>query len=665
MKTRVPKGAQKTFGVWILLFIMVVFFVQQTSMKKNEVMKDFSYPNFVEALEKKHISEITFFTKAQEIEGAIKEEFVAEYKEKYGGSKFKIPGNIDNSGYETAKENGIIPKYNNEDRSMLVTVLLNLLPLVLILGLFIFFMRQLQAGGGKAFNFGKSKAKLLNESKKKVTFKDVAGVDEAKEELVEIVEFLKEPKRFTKLGGRIPKGVLLVGPPGTGKTLLARAVAGEAGVPFFSISGSDFVEMFVGVGASRVRDMFEQGRRNAPCIIFIDEIDAVGRHRGAGMGGGHDEREQTLNQLLVEMDGFEGTEGVIIIAATNRVDVLDPALLRPGRFDRRVMVGRPDLNGRVHILNVHVKKVPLSDEVKIETIAKGTPGLSGADLENLVNEAALIAARQRKKMIDMDDFEQARDKVLMGPERRSMKVSDEDRLITAYHEAGHTIVNRSLPGLDPIHKVTIMPRGGALGITQTLPDKDALSFTKSKAENMIAFLFGGRAAEEIVFKDITTGASNDIERATDIATKMVTEWGMSLKIGPLSYSSSDSPVFVGMQTNKGGREVSDSKSQEIDSEITKIIDEGYKKAVRILTEKREALESLTKGLMEFETVDGIEVDMLMRGATVEEIRQKRLDRADLIKKESDLRKDKEVVVKPKKQDEPDGLGDPNPMGSPA
>jgi cell division protease FtsH len=524
-------------------------------------------------------------------------------------------------------------------------------------------MRQLQAGGGKAFNFGKSKAKLLNESKKKVTFKDVAGVDEAKEELVEIVEFLKEPKRFTKLGGRIPKGVLLIGPPGTGKTLLARAVAGEAGVPFFSISGSDFVEMFVGVGASRVRDMFEQGRRNAPCIIFIDEIDAVGRHRGAGMGGGHDEREQTLNQLLVEMDGFEGTEGVIIIAATNRVDVLDPALLRPGRFDRRVMVGRPDLNGRVHILNVHVKKVPLSSEVKIETIAKGTPGLSGADLENLVNEAALIAARQRKKMIDMDDFEEARDKVLMGPERRSMKVSEEDRLITAYHEAGHTIVNRSLPGLDPIHKVTIMPRGGALGITQTLPDKDALSFTKSKALNMIAFLFGGRAAEEIVFKDITTGASNDIERATDIATKMVTEWGMSPKIGPLSYSASDSPVFVGMQTNKGGREISDSKSQEIDTEISKIIDEGYKTALRILTEKREALESLTKGLMEFETVDGIEVDMLIRGATVEEIRQKRSDRADSIKKESDSKK--EAVVKPKKQDEPDGLGDPNPMGSPA
>lgn len=664
MKNRVPKGAQKTFGVWILLFIMVVFFVQQASLKKNEVMKEFSYPNFVEALEKKQIKEITFYTKAQEIEGSIKDEFATEFKEKFGGTKFKIPGNIDNSGFETAKENGLIPKYNNEDRSLFVSVLLNLLPLILIVGLFLFFMRQLQAGGGKAFSFGKSKAKLLNESKKRVTFKDVAGVDEAKEELVEIVEFLKEPKRFTKLGGRIPKGVLLVGPPGTGKTLLARAVAGEAGVPFFSISGSDFVEMFVGVGASRVRDMFEQGRRNAPCIIFIDEIDAVGRHRGAGMGGGHDEREQTLNQLLVEMDGFEGTEGVIIVAATNRADVLDPALLRPGRFDRRVMVGRPDVGGRLHILNVHAKKVPLSKEVNLEVVAKGTPGFSGADLENLVNEAALIAARQRKKMIDMHDFEYARDKVLMGPERKSMKVSEDERLLTAYHEAGHTIVNKSLKGLDPIHKVTIMPRGGALGITQTLPEKDALSFTKSKAENMIAFLFGGRAAEEIIFKDITTGASNDIERATEIATKMVTEWGMSTKIGPLAYSQSDNPVFVGMQSGKGsGRDISDSKAQEIDAEISRIIAEGYQVAMKILTEKRQALESLTKGLMEFETVDGVEVDMLMNGASIEEIKQKRSDREDQIKVEGDSRIEPVVApTPPKKNDTPDGF---DPMGSPA
>ncbi len=666
MKNRVPKGAQKTFGVWLLLLVMVVFFVQQMSNKTNTVMKEFSYPSFVEALEKKQIEEITFFTKTQEIEGVIKKEFQDEYQKNFGGTKFKIAGNIDNSGYETVKQNGIIPKYSNEDSSRIFTLLMGLLPILLLVGVAIFFVRQLQSGGSKAFSFGKSKAKLLNESKKKVTFKDVAGVDEAKEELVEIVEFLKEPKRFTKLGGRIPKGVLLVGPPGTGKTLLARAVAGEAGVPFFSISGSDFVEMFVGVGASRVRDMFEQGRRNAPCIIFIDEIDAVGRHRGAGMGGGHDEREQTLNQLLVEMDGFEGTEGVIIIAATNRADVLDPALLRPGRFDRRVMVGRPDLDGRVHILNVHVRKVPLSEEVKIETIARGTPGLSGADLENLVNEAALIAAKKRKKMLDMDDFEEARDKVLMGAERKSMRISDEDRLLTAYHEAGHTIINKSLPGLDPIHKVTIMPRGMALGVTQTLPEKDHLNYTKSKAENLIVFLFGGRAAEEIVFKDVTTGASNDIERATDIATKMVTEWGMSTKIGPLSYSNSDSPVFVGMQTNKGVREVSDAKSQEIDTEIARIISESYKSAVNILTEKREALESLTKGLMEFETVDGLEVDMLMQGASLEDVRQKRIERAGKIQTESDLKK--EVVVTtapPKKQNGSDGLGDPNPMGSPA
>lgn len=665
MKNRVPKGAQKTFGVWFLLLIMVVFFVQQMANKTNTVMKEFSYPNFVKALEKNHIEEITFFTKSQEIEGVIKNEFKDEYQKTFGGTKFRIAGNIDNSGYDTVIKNGIVPKYDNQDKYEVLKIIVSSIPLLLLIGLGIFFLRQLQSGGSKAFSFGKSKAKLLNELKKKVTFKDVAGVDEAKEELVEIVEFLKEPKRFTKLGGRIPKGVLLVGPPGTGKTLLARAVAGEAGVPFFSISGSDFVEMFVGVGASRVRDMFEQGRRSAPCIIFIDEIDAVGRHRGAGMGGGHDEREQTLNQLLVEMDGFEGTEGVIIVAATNRADVLDPALLRPGRFDRRVMVGRPDLNGRIHILNVHVKKVPLSEEVKVETIARGTPGLSGADLENLVNEAALIAARKRKKMLDMDDFEEARDKVLMGAERKSMKISEEDRLLTAYHEAGHTIVNRALPGLDPIHKVTIMPRGMALGVTQTLPEKDHLNYTKSKAEHMIAFLFGGRAAEEIIYKDVTTGASNDIERATDIATKMVTEWGMSTKIGPLSYSNSDNPVFVGMQSGKGsGRDVSDAKSQEIDSEISRIISEGYQTAIRILTEQRKALESLTQGLMEFETVDGYEVDMLIAGATIDEVKQKRLERADKIKTESDQKKEA-VVVPPKKQNSTDGLGDPNPMGSPA
>ena len=639
------RTAQKTFGVWLLLFILVIFFVQQMSAKKHEMMQEFSYPHFIEALESKRIKEVTFFTKAQEIEGFIKAEFSEEYKKKFKGTKFKIAGNVSDSGYETVRSYGITPKYNNEDRSLLLSILINALPFLLILGLFIFFMKQLQAGGGKAFSFGKSKAKLLNESKKKVNFKDVAGVDEAKDELLEIVEFLKEPQRFTRLGGKIPKGVLLVGPPGTGKTLLARAVAGEAGVPFFSISGSDFVEMFVGVGASRVRDMFEQGRKSAPCLIFIDEIDAVGRHRGAGLGGGHDEREQTLNQLLVEMDGFEGTEGVIIIAATNRPDVLDPALLRPGRFDRRVIVGKPDLNGRMHILKVHTKKSPLSDEVAMETVARGTPGFSGADLANLVNEAALIAARKRKKIIDNDDFEEARDKVLMGSERKSMKISEEDKLVTAYHEAGHTIVGKSLKGLDPIHKVTIIPRGMALGLTMTLPEKDEINFSKSKAENMIAFLFGGRAAEEIIFKDITTGASNDIERASEIARKMVTHWGMSPKVGPLNYGGGDAPVFLGMQSNQQTKDISDAKAQEIDAETHRIIQEGYKKAVDILKKKRKALECLTQGLMEFETVDSTEVDMLMDGASMDDIRKKREHRSDSLEQENKKKKPKRRKVK--------------------
>ena len=457
-----------------------------------------------------------------------------------------------------------------------------------------------------------------------------------------------------------------MGPPGTGKTLLARAVAGEAGVPFFSISGSDFVEMFVGVGASRVRDMFEQGRKSAPCIIFIDEIDAVGRHRGAGLGGGHDEREQTLNQLLVEMDGFEGTEGVIIIAATNRPDVLDPALLRPGRFDRRVIVGKPDLNGRIHILKVHTKKNPLSQEVSLETVARGTPGFSGADLANLVNEAALIAARKRKKIIDSDDFEEARDKILMGSERKSMRISEEDKRVTAYHEAGHTIVGKSLKGLDPIHKVTIIPRGMALGLTMTLPEKDEISFTKSKAENMLAFLFGGRAAEEIIFKDITTGASNDIERASEIARKMVTHWGMSPKVGPLNYGHGDTPVFLGMQSNQKTKDISDSKAQEIDAEVHRFIQEGYKKAFNILKRKKKALENLTQGLIEFETVNSEEVDMLMAGASMDDIRKKREQRSNSLEKENRNKPKKDVNTSKGSVNKNSGrLGDPNPIGNPA
>lgn len=663
MKNRVPKSSQKTLGVWLFVLVIGLFFIQQMSLRQNEVIKEFSYPEFVTALENKQVESVTFYTVKGEIEGVIKEEFAEEFKEKHGGTKFKIPGNISDKGYEIVEQYGITPNYNNEDSSMLFTIFMNMLPLLLILGLFIFFMRQLQAGGGKAFNFGKSRAKLLNESKKAVTFKDVAGVNEAKEELEEIVDFLKEPKRYTRLGGKIPKGVLLVGPPGTGKTLLARAVAGEAGVPFFSISGSDFVEMFVGVGASRVRDMFEQAHRSSPCIVFIDEIDAVGRHRGAGMGGGHDEREQTLNQLLVEMDGFGDHEGIIIIAATNRPDVLDPALLRPGRFDRRVVVGKPDLEGRLQILKVHTRKTPLSEEVDLKVVARGTPGFSGADLANLINEAALIAARSRKKIIDNDDFEEARDKILMGAERKSMSISEQEKLNTAYHEAGHTLVGRSLPGLDPVHKVTIIPRGMALGVTQTLPEKDQISYTKSQAENMIAFLFGGRVAEELIFKDYTTGAGNDIERATELARKMVTEWGMSEKIGPLSYEKNDGPVFLGLQNNQRSRDYSDSKAQEIDNEIHRIIMEGYDKATKILTDKKEALERLTQALMEFETIDGREVDALIEGESVEEIRKSRDKRSANLKTENEGRKSKEVKEKAE-DDGSSGLGDPNPVGNP-
>ena len=448
---------------------------------------------------------------------------------------------------------------------------------------------------------------------------------------------MRDPKKFTRLGGRIPKGVLLVGSPGTGKTLLARAVAGEADVPFFTISGSDFVEMFVGVGASRVRDLFEQGKKNAPCLIFIDEIDAVGRHRGAGMGGGHDEREQTLNQMLVEMDGFESNEGVILIAATNRPDVLDPALLRPGRFDRRVVVNKPDLNGREEILKVHIRKTPLSSDVDIHKVARGTPGFSGADLENLVNEAALQAARTSKHRIEMEDFEKAKDKILMGSERRSMIVSEQDKRVTAYHEAGHTLVGKVLPGMDPIHKVSIIPRGMALGVTQTLPKEDTNSLTKSKAENMIAFLFGGRAAEEIIFKDYTTGAGNDIERATSIARSMVCEWGMSDRIGPLALEKRDSQPFLGMGNGQSNRDYSDAKAEEIDAEIRRIVSTGKDKAVEILTKYSKELENLSMALLEYETIDGEEVELLIEGASLDQIRDRRAEsktRSEKLQKEA-------------------------------
>lgn len=628
------RSAQKTMALWALIVIVGVVGWQMLESQKAMNIANFDYPKFVQALKQGQVEEVTFRQTTNEIKGKIKDQF----RETYKGKDFLIAGNTDSEGFKLVVENGIIPKYEgSETNSLLQTLLINWLPLILIVAMFMFIMRQIQAGGGKAMSFGKSRARLLTENKNKVTFNDVAGVEEAKEDLQEIVQFLKDPKKFTKLGGRIPKGVLLVGPPGTGKTLLARAVAGEAGVPFFTISGSDFVEMFVGVGASRVRDLFEQGKRNAPCLIFIDEIDAVGRHRGAGMGGGHDEREQTLNQLLVEMDGFESNEGVILIAATNRPDVLDPALLRPGRFDRRVVVNKPDLLGRRRILEVHMRRTPLASDVDVEKIARGTPGFSGADLENLVNEAALVAARTDKSKLTMADFESAKDKVMMGSERRSMVISEEDKRITAYHEAGHTLVGKMLPGLDPIHKVTIIPRGMALGITQTLPEKEALNLSKTKAENMISFLFGGRAAEELVFKDFTTGAGNDIERATEIARRMVCEWGMSEKLGPLAYEKREGPVFLGMQ-NSASRDYSEAKAEEIDREVFRLVDGGYKTALQILKDNRATLDRLTEALLEHETIDGHEVDLICSGGGVEEIRRERTTKERALEKEQALGK---------------------------
>ncbi|MBH0198341.1 MAG: ATP-dependent metallopeptidase FtsH/Yme1/Tma family protein [Nitrospira sp.] len=491
-----------------------------------------------------------------------------------------------------------------------ITFLVTWGPFILFLGLWFFLMRQMQIGGNKALSFGKSRARMLTEERKKVTFSDVAGVDEAKEEVLEIIEFLKDPRKFQKLGGRIPKGVLVVGPPGTGKTLLAKAIAGEAGVPFFSISGSDFVEMFVGVGASRVRDLFEQGKKHAPCIIFIDEIDAVGRLRGAGLGGGHDEREQTLNQLLVEMDGFDTTEGVILVAATNRPDVLDPALLRPGRFDRQVVVNRPDLKGRSEILKVHTKKVPIAANVELEKIARGTPGFSGADLENLVNEAALWAARQNKKEVENIDFEMAKDKVMMGAERKSMILTDEEKRITAYHEAGHALMAKMLPGTDPVHKVTIIPRGRALGLTMQLPTDDRHNYSKEFLYNTLAILMGGRVAEELVFKHITTGAGNDLERATDLARKMVCEWGMSEKLGPLTFGQKEDAVFLGRDFS-AKRDVSDQVALEIDLEIKRFVTENYERAKRVLTEQMASLKALAEALLEKEVLDAPEIDQIL------------------------------------------------------
>ena len=661
------RSSQKTLLIWAILIVTGIMFFQMYDTSRLNFAQDFDYPKFIAALDEGLVKSVTFNQDTREIQG----QFTPEGEERFGAPEFKTVGNVDAEGYREVKDRGIVPNYIKSDNSLLTSMFINWLPLIIIIALFIFFMRQLQVGGGKAMAFGKSRARLLTENKNRVTFKDVAGVDEAKEDLTEIVAFLKDPKKFTRLGGRIPKGVLLVGPPGTGKTLLARAVAGEASVPFFTISGSDFVEMFVGVGASRVRDLFEQGKKNAPCLIFIDEIDAVDRHRGAGMGGGHDEREQTLNQLLVEMDGFESNDGVILIAATNRPDVLDPALLRPGRFDRRVIVNKPDLKGRLHILKVHARKTPLAPDVNLDNIAKGTPGFSGADLENLVNEAALQAARSNKLRLEMEDFEKAKDKVIMGSERKSMVISEKDKKITAYHEAGHAIVGRKMPMIDPIHKVTIIPRGMALGLTQTLPEEDSLNLSKNKAHSMIAFMFGGRAAEELIFEDYTTGAGNDIERATELARRMVCEWGMSEKLGPLALEKREGPVFLGMQ-NTQSRDYSDAKAEEIDKEVYSFVMRGYDEAKQILKNNMDVLHRMSEALLEYETIDADEVNLLIEGGTLEQLRTRRESLQEKIDKdrkaaeeEERLRLEKEKAEKEARAKAKSGKGGSgDPVGDP-
>jgi len=589
----------KNIALWLVISLMMILLFNLFN-KPKAVQEKLSYSDFITAVDAGKVASVTI--QGNDVGGKFTD-----------GKEFRTYKPADALLSEKLLEkNVVISAKPEEEKFSWFSIFISWFPLILLVGVWIFFMRQMQAGGGKAMAFGKSRAKLLTEAQGKITFEDVAGVDEAKEELEEIIQFLKDPKKFTRLGGRIPKGVLLVGPPGTGKTLLGRAVAGEAGVPFFSISGSDFVEMFVGVGASRVRDLFVQGKKNAPCIIFVDEIDAVGRHRGAGLGGGHDEREQTLNQLLVEMDGFESNEGVIMIAATNRPDVLDPALLRPGRFDRQVVVPRPDVKGREMILKVHAKKTPLAPNVDLGVVARGTPGFSGADLSNVVNEAALLAARKDKSMVDMQDFDDAKDKVLMGVERRSMVISEEEKKNTAYHEAGHTLVAKLIPGTDPIHKVSIIPRGMALGVTMQLPIEDKHSYSRASLLNRIAVLMGGRAAEEIIFNSKTTGAGNDIERATEIARKMVCEWGMSETLGPVTFGKKDEQIFLGreMATHKN---YSEATAVEIDGEIRRIVDDSYKRVLQLLNENIEVLHRLSHELYEKENLSGAEVDMIVKG----------------------------------------------------
>ena len=608
------KQSHKTLLLWVVLIVMFLTIWQFLTPAERKVPVAFS--DFVNEVHAGRVDEIRI--KDREYTYRIK----GADPTKGGGTKEAVGPLPDEKLLETLRpdaKDAPAPKVffeKDEQSPFWSNTIITLVPMAFLILMFFLFMRQLQAGGGKAMSFGKSKARMLSDSQNKVTFADVAGVEEAKDEVEEIIAFLKDPKKFQRLGGRIPKGVLMMGPPGTGKTLLARAIAGEAGVPFFSISGSDFVEMFVGVGASRVRDLFEQGKKHAPCIIFIDEIDAVGRHRGAGLGGGHDEREQTLNQLLVEMDGFESNEGVIIIAATNRPDVLDPAILRPGRFDRRITVNRPDVRGREAILKVHTKRVPLSPDVDLAVTARGTPGFAGADLENLVNEAALLAARQDKDAVSMADFELAKDKVLMGSERRSMVMSDEEKWNTAVHEAGHAVIMITNENHDPIHKVTIIPRGRALGVTMPLPKGDILGRTKEQFEAQIQSALGGRIAEEIVFGKLTTGASNDIRQLTQIARAMVCEYGMSEKLGPLAYGGEESSIFLGRDYNQRSQDYSEQTAREIDQEVRSLIQVQYDKVRTLLTEKKERIEAIAKALLERETLDSEELKALYEGREI-------------------------------------------------
>ena len=590
--------SSKHIALWLVL-ALVFLVIFSVFSKQHGREPEIVFSEFMGSVDRGDVQEVVI--QGHNIQGKYK-----------NGERFRTFAPNDPELVKSLRDKRVKIAAKPEDESpWYMVLLLNWFPMLLLIGVWIFFMRQMQVGGGKAMSFGKSRAKLLTENQHKITFSDVAGVEEAKDDLQEIIAFLKDPKKFTKLGGRIPKGCLLVGPPGTGKTLLARAIAGEAGVPFFSISGSDSVEMFVGVGASRVRDLFVQGKKNAPCIIFIDEIDAVGRHRGAGLGGGHDEREQTLNQLLVEMDGFEANEGVILIAATNRPDVLDPALLRPGRFDRRVVVPRPDIKGREGILQVHTRKVPLATDVDVSVLARATPGFAGADLENLVNEAALLAARGNKDKVDMLDFELAKDKVMMGAERRSMIISDEEKRNTTYHEAGHALVAKLLPGADPIHKVTIIPRGMALGLTQQLPMDEKHTYPKEYLLNNLVILFGGRVAEELVLEHMTTGAGNDIEKATDLARRMVCEWGMSEKLGPMTFGKKEEEIFLGRDFTQKV-DYSESTAIEIDAEVRRIIQESYHRAKDLLKSNLRLLHKVAETLLEKEVLDGSEIDAIVR-----------------------------------------------------